>query len=38
MRYMVTAVAKGYHQEEKLIEVEGETRVEVTLSLHEESK
>lgn len=37
MRYTITAVAKGYHPEEKSIEVEGEARVEVTLTLHEES-
>lgn len=38
MRYTVRAVAKGYHQEEKSIEVQGEARVDVTFSLHEESK
>ena len=38
MRYTVKAQAKGYHDEEKSIEVQGETRLEVTLSLHEESK
>jgi hypothetical protein len=38
MRYTVTAAAKGYHPEEKSIDVEGEARVEVTLSLHPESK
>jgi hypothetical protein len=38
MRYTVRAVAKGYREEEKSVEVQGETRVEVTLSLHEESK
>jgi len=38
MRYTVRAAAKGYHEDEKSVEVEGEARVEVTLSLHEESK
>lgn len=38
MRYTVKASAKGYHDEEKTVEVQGETRVDVTLSLHEESK
>jgi hypothetical protein len=38
MHYIVRAVANGYHEEEKSVEVQGETRVEVTLSLHEESK
>jgi hypothetical protein len=38
MRYSVRAAAKGYREEEKSIDVEGETRIEVTLSLHEESK
>lgn len=37
-RYIVKATAKGYHEEEKAIEVRGEERVEVTFSLHEESK
>jgi len=38
MRYTVRAAAKGYREEEKSVDVEGETRIEVTLSLHEESK
>jgi hypothetical protein len=38
MRYTVRATAKGYREEEKSIDVEGEARVEVTLSLREESK
>jgi hypothetical protein len=38
MRYTVKAAAKGYHEEEKPVEVRGEERVEVTFSLHEESK
>ena len=38
MHYTVRAAAKGYHEEKKSIELEGEGRVEVTLSLHEESK
>jgi Carboxypeptidase regulatory-like domain len=38
MRYTVRAAAKGYRDEEKSIEVEGEARVDVTFSLHEESK
>jgi hypothetical protein len=38
MRYTVRAAAKGYHDEEKAVEVQGEERVEVTLMLHEESK
>ena len=38
MRYTVKASAKGYHDEEKVVDVQGETRVEVTLSLREESK
>jgi len=38
MRYTVRAAAKGYRGEEKSVDVEGETRIEVTLSLHEESK
>jgi hypothetical protein len=38
MRYTVRAAAKGYRDEEKSVDVEGETRIEVTLSLHEESK
>jgi hypothetical protein len=38
MRYTVRVAAKGYREEEKSVDVEGETRVEVTLSLHEESK
>ena len=38
MRYTVRASAKGYHDEEKAVEVQGEERVEVTLTLHEESK
>jgi hypothetical protein len=38
MRYSVRAAAKGYREEEKSVDVEGETRIEVTLSLHEESK
>ena len=38
MRYTVRAAAKGYRDEEKPIDVEGEARVDVTFSLHEESK
>ena len=38
MRYTVKASAKGYREEEKTVEVEGETRVEVTLLLREEPK
>ena len=38
MRYTLKAAAKGYHEEEKSVDVEGEARVEVTLSLREESK
>ena len=38
MRYTVKASAKGYKEEEKVIEIQGETRVDVTLSLREESK
>jgi hypothetical protein len=38
MRYTVRAAAKGYREEEKAVDIEGETRIEVTLSLHEESK
>jgi hypothetical protein len=38
MRYTIRAAAKGYREDEKSVDVEGETRVEVTLSLHEESK
>jgi len=38
MRYTVRAAAKGYRDEEKPVEVEGEARVEVTFSLREESK
>src|ERR1700730_15801606 len=38
MRYTIRAAAKGYHEEEKSVEVQGETRVEVTLTLHQESK
>jgi hypothetical protein len=38
MHYTVRAAAKGYHAEEKPIEVEGEARIDVTFSLHEESK
>jgi len=38
MRYTVRAAAKGYSGQEKSIEVEGEARVDVTFSLHEESK
>lgn len=38
MHYTVRAAAKGYRDEEKSIDVEGEARVDVTFSLHEESK
>jgi len=38
MRYTVRAAAKGYREEEKSVDVQGETRIEVTLSLREESK
>ena len=38
MRYTVRASAKGYREEERSVEVQGEGRLEVTLTLHEESK
>jgi hypothetical protein len=38
MHYTVRATAKGYRDEVKPIEVEGEARIDVTFSLHEESK
>jgi hypothetical protein len=38
MHYTVRAAAKGFRDDEKPIDVEGETRVEVTFSLHAESK
>jgi carboxypeptidase family protein len=38
MRYTVRAAAKGYSDEEKSVEVEGEARVNVNFSLHEKSK
>jgi hypothetical protein len=38
MHYTVRAAAKGYRDEEKSIDVEGEARIDVTFSLHEESK
>ena len=38
MRYTVRASARGCHDDEKPVEVQGEERVEVTLTLHEESK
>jgi hypothetical protein len=38
MHYLVRVAAKGYRDEEKPIDVEGEARVDVTFSLHEESK
>ena len=38
MHYTVRAAAKGYRDDEKPIDVEGEARVEVTFSLHAESK
>ena len=38
MHYKIRAGAKGFQEQEKTVEVEGDGRVEVTLSLHEESK
>jgi Carboxypeptidase regulatory-like domain len=38
MRYTVKVAAKGYHGEEKTVEVQGEERADVTFQLHEESK
>jgi hypothetical protein len=38
MHYTLRAAAKGYREQEKRIEVQGEGRVDVTLSLEKESK
>jgi hypothetical protein len=38
MRYTVKAAAKGYHEEDKHVEVHSEERVEVTFLLQKESK
>ena len=38
MQYIVRVVAKGYHGEEKTVNVQGEERADVTFQLHEESK
>ena len=38
MRYTVKVAAKGYHGEEKTVNVQGEDRADVTFQLHEESK
>jgi len=38
MHYTVRATAKGYREEETSVDVEGEGRLEVTLTLHPESK
>lgn len=38
MQYTVRATAKGYREEETSVDVEGEGRLEVTLTLHPESK
>jgi Carboxypeptidase regulatory-like domain len=38
MRYTVRVAAKGYHGEEKTVNVQGEERADVTFQLHEESK
>jgi hypothetical protein len=38
MHYIVRAAAKGYREEEKPVEIQGEARVDITLSLHDQSK
>jgi hypothetical protein len=38
MRYTVRVAARGYHGEEKTVNVQGEERADVTFQLHEESK
>ena len=38
LRYTVRVAAKGYHGEEKTVNVQGEERADVTFQLHEESK
>ncbi|HTA71409.1 MAG TPA: carboxypeptidase-like regulatory domain-containing protein [Bryobacteraceae bacterium] len=38
MHYTVRAAAKGYNDQEKSIDVEGEARVDVTFSLQSQSK
>jgi len=38
MRYIVRVAARGYHGEEKTVNVQGEERADVTSQLHEESK
>jgi len=38
MQYTVRVAAKGYHGEEKTVNVQGEERADVTFQLHEESK
>lgn len=38
MRYIVKVHAKGFHDEEKTITVQGEDRMDVTFLLHAESK
>jgi hypothetical protein len=38
MHYTVRAAAKGYRDQEKSIDVEGEARVDVTFSLQSQSK
>ena len=38
MRYTVRVTARGYHGEEKTVNVQGEERADVTFQLHEESK
>ena len=38
MRYTVRVAAKGYHGEEKTVNVQGDERADVTFQLHEESK
>jgi Carboxypeptidase regulatory-like domain len=38
MHYVVRVSAKGYHNEEKPVTVEGEDRLDLTFQLHEQSK
>lgn len=38
MRYVIKVRAKGYHDEEKTVTVQGEDRQDVTFLLHAESK
>ena len=38
MWYTVRVAARGYHGEEKTVNVQGEERADVTFQLHEESK